>query len=340
MSGVGRLPVRKALITGHFTTVGDLEVLARVEDYLQGIGVPYSVTPFSSKLLALNPAWVDPAILDPGDFTHLLVVCGPFIDSYPARHPQVLDRFRHCAWVGINLTMPAPLDQYDPFDALLERDSDRAVRPDLSFLQNVARVPVVGLCLARPQSEYGARQRHEEAADRLRAMLRQAGVAVVELDTVVPREKNRMGVGTPAEFESICARLDAVVTTRLHGMVLNLKNGVPVLAIDAIAGGDKVSRQAGIIGWQEVHAIDGVTDGGLSAALERCLTPEARRAAAACSAQAQTLLADYPSEVAAALDVPADPGRRPPAPVRQRGLLSRMAKRLRDARRQAQGSAG
>jgi len=40
-----------------------------------------------------------------------------------------------------------------------------------------------------------------------------------------------------------------VVTTRLHGLVLGLKQGVPVLAVDPVAGGAKVAAQAAAWGW-------------------------------------------------------------------------------------------
>ena len=45
------------------------------------------------------------------------------------------------------------------------------------------------------------------------------------------------------------ARSDVVVTTRLHGLVLALKNGVPALAVDPVAGGAKVAAQAAAWGW-------------------------------------------------------------------------------------------
>lgn len=263
---------RRALVTGHFSTVGDLEVLRVVEARLRSLGMPFVVSPYSQGRVGMDPSWVAADSLDPAGFTHLLAVCGPYAPDYPDKYPWIFGRFRHCVHVGVNLTMVAPLDDCDPFDALLERDSDRGVRPDLAVLREVAR----GLCLARPQREYGSRQRHEQAAARLRALLRRAGAAVVELDTVVPRTANRAGIGTDAEFESITARLDAMVTTRLHGMVLALKNDVPVLAIDAIKGRDKVTRQAEVLGWPEVHAIDTVTDADLDAALARVLAARAR----------------------------------------------------------------
>lgn len=324
----GAASSRRAFVTGHFSTVGDLEVLHVVKERLRHLGIPHVVSPFSQGRVGMDLSWVDAESLDPAGFTHLIVVCGPYAPDYPAEYPHILGRFRHCVQVGVNLTMVAPLATYDPFDALLERDSDRAVRPDLAFLHKAEAVPVIGLCLARPQREYGRRQQHDHAAERLRQLLRRAGAAVIELDTAVPRETNRAGIGTEAEFEAIVARLDAMVTTRLHGMVLALKNGVPVLAVDAIEGGDKVTRQAALLGWPEIHAISEVTDVELDAALLRCLDPEARAAAAACKATARQLLDGYDAIFAAALDVEARPERRPPVAPR-RGKLSRLAARWR-----------
>jgi hypothetical protein len=54
---------------------------------------------------------------------------------------------------------------------------------------------------------------------------------------------------TAAQVEAVIARADVVVTTRLHGLVLALKQGVPVLAVDPVAGGAKVAAQAAACGW-------------------------------------------------------------------------------------------
>ncbi|MGH3900879.1 MAG: polysaccharide pyruvyl transferase family protein [Pseudonocardiaceae bacterium] len=54
---------------------------------------------------------------------------------------------------------------------------------------------------------------------------------------------------TPGQLDSVLCRLDAVLTTRLHGLVLALRNGVPVLAVDPVEGGGKVSAQAAAWDW-------------------------------------------------------------------------------------------
>ena len=323
---------RRALVTGHFSTVGDIEVLREVEARLRDLAMPFEVAPYTLDVQDFDPGWVDAATLDPASYSHLIVVCGPYAPNYPVKYPHVLARFRQCTQVGVNLTMVAPTADCQPFDALLERDSDRTVRPDLSFLHEVPRLPVVGLCLVRSQGEYGGRQMHDAAEDRLRALLRRAGVAVVELDTTVPRKDSRFGIGSPAEFESILARLDALVTTRLHGTVLALKNGVPVLAVDAIVGRDKVTRQAGLLDWPEIHALDSVTDAELDAALARCLTSEAAQRARNCAGRARDLLAGHAADFAAALQADPRPERRPPAASRK-GRLSQLAARYRHWKR-------
>lgn len=42
-------------------------------------------------------------------------------------------------------------------------------------------------------------------------------------------------------------RLDVVVTTRLHGLVLALKNGVPALAVDPVAAAPGGGPSAGVV---------------------------------------------------------------------------------------------
>jgi polysaccharide pyruvyl transferase WcaK-like protein len=67
------------------------------------------------------------------------------------------------------------------------------------------------------------------------------------LDTL--RYENPVKIENAVQYENLISRLDAVISTRLHGMVFALKRGVPVVAIDAIAGGAKVTAQAKAVGW-------------------------------------------------------------------------------------------
>ena len=82
---------------------------------------------------------------------------------------------------------------------------------------------------------------------------------------------------TAAEVESLIARVDVVVTTRLHGLVLALKNGVPAVAVDPVRGGAKVCRQAQTLGWPYAYAVDEATPALLGKHSNAAFAPERGR---------------------------------------------------------------
>ena len=316
----------RALVMGHFSTFGDTEVLKVVEGWLSEAGLPFDIAPYAGKVRLGNPDWVDPRALDAARYSHLLVVCGPFSQKMYEGMADIFAAFAHCTWIGVNLTMVAPLSTFQPFDVLLERDSDRLVRTDLSFTTPVTQEPVVGLCLATRQSEYGARRRHDEAGTLLRDLIRARGLSAVEMDTLWPPETNRTLTETADQFTSLAGRLDMLLTTRLHGLVLGLKAGTPVLALDAIAGGDKVTKQAGVIGWSEVVGIDDATPEGLSDALDRCLADEARSSAKDCATRAAKVAGSLREDVLRSLAVA--PGAHHVLPLPPARRLKRRIRRL------------
>jgi polysaccharide pyruvyl transferase WcaK-like protein len=84
--------------------------------------------------------------------------------------------------------------------------------------------------------------------------------------------------------------MDVVLTSRLHGLVLALKNGVPAIAIDSVAGGHKVSRQAETLGWKWIFLAESIDDASLREAYTSCLKGESREMARACTARAEATL--------------------------------------------------
>jgi hypothetical protein len=293
---------RRALVIGHFSTVGDIEVLQEVERQLAAASMPWDVAPLSSGMSKFSADWLDIRTAIPAKYTHLLVVCGPFWRPYYLQRGVDLDAFAHCVRIGVNLSMIDDIGTYNPFDRLIGRDSDNWARPDISFLHEVQKMPVAGLCLVTAQKEYGDRQEHDRAGKLFRNLAHRNGLALIELDTEWPAERNACGFASPEQLESVCTRVDVMFTNRLHGTVLSLKNGIPVIAIDAIAGGGKVLRQASAIGWPEVFAIDQVTDAALDGALARCLQPAGRERARTCAARAQEALAGFSRDFADALN--------------------------------------
>ena len=76
----------------------------------------------------------------------------------------------------------------------------------------------------------------------------------------------------PAQVEALVAR--SVASMRLHGLVLRLEAGRPVVACDPIEGGAEVTRQAAALDWPLVVPAEEVHAGTLDAALTRCLSGE------------------------------------------------------------------
>jgi hypothetical protein len=269
----------RALICGWFSfdhmgaSAGDLFVRDVIGSWLEEIGCPYEVA-MSSRL----GGGVDWEQVDPTRYTHLIFACGPLGAGEPAL--SLFARFAHTKLIGVNLSMLDPLDEWNPFALLLERDSSRAVRPDLALLATEPPVPLVGQILVHEQKEYRD-GRHAAVHKLIRDCLAETDAAVVQIDTCLD-PPNTTGLRTAAQIESMIARMDYVVTTRLHGLVLALKNGVPAVAIDPIAGGAKIVRQAQALGWPYCLTPDTLSAETLRQALKAVAVPAARRLALEC----------------------------------------------------------
>jgi hypothetical protein len=278
---------KKVMVAGWFSfeqmgaTAGDLLARDLVTDWLEEAGRPYDVAtapPFTGG--------VDWEEVEPTTYSEVVFVCGPFGKGPPLT--ELLFRFEGVPLVGVNLSVLQPLEEWNPFDLLLERDSNRTARPDISFLSRRPLVPVVGLVLVHFQEEYGDRSLHHDVNDAVGELLQDHDVAVVEIDTRL--DENATGLRDPAQVESLIARMDAVVTTRLHGTVLSLKHGVPPIAIDPVAGGAKILQQAKSLEWPAVFVADSLDTGKLRDAFDWCLTEEARLEAQRCGARAPSAL--------------------------------------------------
>ncbi|WP_269523512.1 polysaccharide pyruvyl transferase family protein [Coraliomargarita parva] len=283
----------RVLVAGWYSfelmgaTAGDLIARDLVCEWLSQAGIPYDIalaTPFQGG--------IDWESVDPAAYTHLVFVCGPIGNGPPV--DRMFERFSHCRMAGINLSMLQKLDEWNPFEFLWERDSDCASHPDVTFMADYPQIPVVGVLLAHKQQEYGDRALHDAANAAIDRLLASRELAVVPIDTCLD-VKNAGGLRTPHEITTLMARMDAVVTTRLHGMVLALAQGVPALSIDPIAGGAKIKSQRDVIGWPVGFGAEDLDDAALVAALDRCLSEEGKLQAAACRDWARKLLSELPT---------------------------------------------
>lgn len=259
-------PVR-ALVSGHFSvpggggTFGDIEAQEMACEWLAEAGIPFDVaTNLEDGVEGIRLEDADPA-----DYGIFIFVCGPW---YPEKAipSMLLRRYDHCLKIGLNLTT-SHADQAG-FDILLARDNPNEIRADIAFGKTVETVPVVGVLMVERQTAYGSRPRHLYVRQVFEEYLKTAHVAPVWLDTVI--KNNKVGLRTGAEFESLLRKVDVLITNRLHGLVLGLKNSVPVVAVDSIAGGGKVTAQAKALGWPVLLPVEELDVEKLAETVQTC----------------------------------------------------------------------
>lgn len=279
----------KALVVGWFSfeycnaTAGDLMAKDIVCDWLQDIGFDYDVAFVPPFVGDVNWRSANPEV-----YSHVIFICGPF--PYCKISTEFLFHFKSCRLIGVDLSMIEPVDVWQPFDVLLERDSSAFSRPDLTFLCQQKHVPIVGIILVHPQQEYKDKGRHKAANEAILHLIASSQMVAVQIDTGL--DPNSTNLRNAVEVESLIARMDFVITTRLHGTVLAIKNGVPAIVIDPIAGGAKVLTQARTIGWDTVFTADQLTEQDLHAAFEYCQTEAARQKARNCREKSVKILED------------------------------------------------
>ncbi len=237
-------------------TAGDVLSMRVVRSTLTGAGFACDLAwspGFRPGELSLDDA-------DPAAYTDLVFTCGP------AHGEQVRWLHRRFAACRRTATGVSVLDWHDPavsgFHRVYPRDApDFESTVDLAAFAPVEPAPVAGVVLAPGQREYGERRRHDEVHDRLRDWLGSLDCAVVEADTRLDTGDWRK-CSTPDQVLALFARFDVVVTTRLHGLVLALRAGVPALAVDPVAGGGKVSAQAAAWRWPAIVGAEEATGPG------------------------------------------------------------------------------
>jgi hypothetical protein len=273
----------RVLVVGWFSfelmgsTAGDVIAKDVVCSWLRDAGLD----PIVAMHRPQAPDEVATEDVDPRDVATLVFVCGPVGDGPPLN--AYLDRFRHARRVAVNVTLLQDLADWNPFDHVVERDSRDRVNADITFVAARRDVPVVGLVMVGDQDEY-ATNRHGAVEAAFDDLIAARDVAVLAIDTRL--DLNAGGLRTAAEVESVIARTDAVLTTRLHGAAIALRRGVPAVAVDSVPGGSKLLAQMRHIGWPlafdvaDLHRVD------LGAALDRALSEEGRELARATAQEA------------------------------------------------------
>lgn len=284
-------PAIRVLLVGWFSflhgeaTAGDVLAWRAVCADLDREGIEYE-TAWSP---AFRPGGLTLEAVRPARFSHLVFVCGPL------HGPQIAGlhrRFRDCRRIAVGVSV---IDSGDPavtgFDAIIPRDAPQAAaRLDLASGPAASQeaVPVVGVALTHGQGEYGAARRHERVTEAIGGWLREARVAVVPVETRLDNADWTLAA-QPEQVVSVVRRLDVLVSTRLHGLVLGLANRVPVVAVDPVAGGGKVTAQAQAWRWPGVLPAEEARAAELERMLRWCLSEAGREEARRCAARAAGL---------------------------------------------------
>ncbi|MET8005439.1 polysaccharide pyruvyl transferase family protein [Nonomuraea glycinis] len=219
--------------------------------------------------------------VDPRRYDVLVFVCGP-MPNYPLRH--LVDSFPHARKIALNVSLLRDAWIQDKFDVVIQRDGAGVVRPDISFASQRHHAPVIARIYAGPQREY-PNSRHDQVETVVSQALRDRDNAVLDVDTKLPH--NQYGLTSIGQIESVIRRVDAVVTTRLHGSVLALRNGVPAVVIDAVPGGAKVRAQMEALGWPLVLGVERLRKESIHEALDHAFRPEYRQLAQAVARRAR-----------------------------------------------------
>lgn len=275
----------RVLIIGWFSfkhmgnSAGDVIARDLVCGWLAEAGIDYKVAVADPFPYPNGVKWENE---DPAEYTDLVFVCGPLGNGWPVT--ELFSKYDKCRLSAVNVSLMKPLEEWNPFVHLYERDSSAASNPDITFYATPSRVPVVGVILISGQDEYEEKDHHKQVHKIIDQFLISTELSVVRIDTAF--ENNEGGLRTAKEVESLISKMDVVITTRLHGTVLSLKNGIPVIPVDPVDGGAKITEQLKVIDWPILIQTGNLDLAKLKEAFTYCLGDEAKQQAQVCAKKA------------------------------------------------------
>lgn len=253
---------KKILVSGLFSfldrmaTFGDFQAMEVVSNWLKNANLEHDIAVETMQY----PNGIPTSKIVPTDYDVLIFICGPWSgrsiwsNNFDMFGKQYIDHFKSCFKIGVDLSVKY---KDHAFDLLLPRDFFEIKNPDLVYAAKSSQVPVVGLFMVHAQPMYKDKQRHSHVNKVIKDYIKSQGHAVLKLDTLT--ESNPHGIKNVSQLEALVSKCDYVISSRLHGTVYSLKNNIPVLAIDCVAGGAKVTAQMQAVKWPAIINGDGLT---------------------------------------------------------------------------------
>ena len=240
---------------GEVTTIGDLMAVYNVALYLTR-SVGHVDIAWSGNLFDLTRYCIDVEGADQPHYDAVLYVCGPLT----AGHKHFLARFHASKKIALGVSITGrgtgTLNPLDFLDAVYVRDSDLQSNFDLALADvgyphlmasTKIRDSRVAICLAGDQAEYGADDGFDKAEDLIQQVT--TNHQIVSVQTLLASTRP-----LPASVELDLQCSSALITTRMHGALLAIYHGVPLISIDQIRTGAKVTKMVTQLDWPVFNA--------------------------------------------------------------------------------------
>lgn len=243
----------KVLIAGWFSaplktaTTGDYLALHYVISVARSLGADVRVLGEEPHPKMIDAHWATPS--DSHECDVLIWVCGPLFGTFPS---ELSERVTCRRAIAVNVSDVGHREANRAFDAIWWRDSVGTSNLDLAMFSTLATpTRTVGLLFAGPQHEYA--EDHSGVVDEaVSAWKQMTNSTWVNLDTKYPW--NEVGQDHELAIVGLIQSVDCLVTSRLHGLILGTALGTPVLPIEQVDGGAKVTAQATRLGVQAIRA--------------------------------------------------------------------------------------
>ena len=132
-SEIAKNPQRRTLVIGWFSfemmgaTAGDLIAKDVACNWLGELGIRPTVAVFEPH----GQEEIATTAVKPTDYDDVVFVCGPIGDGPPLN--TFLDGFPHARKFALNVTLLQTRAEWNPFAAIIERDSAERSNPDITF---------------------------------------------------------------------------------------------------------------------------------------------------------------------------------------------------------------
>ncbi len=236
-----------------YTTVGDVMALYNIHKSITP-HLPDCDIAWAHDLLDLSDRCSRLKEINASDYSTMVFVCGPIHDAFR----KLFRRFRASKRVAVGVSVTGDTDPYSYVSACYVRDSDAGMTFDLALADvgyphrrwsGKRRKTAVSICLVGLQRLYG----ENDGSGQVEALVRQAteGLETKDVNTLLDLSRD-----DPLSVEADLQSAEAMITTRMHASLLAIYHGIPVVAIDQIRGGAKVTRHLSKIGYPVLNIWD------------------------------------------------------------------------------------